>query len=113
MRLQSNARARSLDRRRTVTRRVAWLVGLLIIVAPMVSEAQPWSGIIDPRRATDWSTAGARIPTRTTVCSTIAPFTGTAATINNAIAACPSGQVVQLQAGTFTLSTGLDRKSVV
>src|SRR5215831_3070278 len=68
-----------------------------------------WSGILDPSRATDWTQAGVTggIPNRTIVCATISPYTGTAATINNAIASCPSGQVVQLQAGTFNLSSGI------
>ncbi len=93
---------------------VTWLVGVLILVVPMVAHAQPWSGIIAPSRATDWSTVGATIPNRTTICQSIAPYTGSAATINNAIAACPSGQVVQLGSGTFNLSTGieLDKSSI-
>jgi hypothetical protein len=86
------------------------LLVLVAVLAPGLAVAQPWSGIIAPQRATDWRTAGATIPTRTTICATIAPYTGTAATINNAIAACPSGQVVQLQAGTFTLSTGISHQ---
>jgi hypothetical protein len=56
-----------------------------------------------------WASAGVSggIPTRTTACDTIAAYTGTAATINTAIAGCASGQVVELGAGTFTLSTGI------
>ena len=92
---------------RTLPRRLPWLIGLLITFAPIVAHAQPWSGILSPSRATDWSTAGATIPPRTTVCATIAPYSGTAAAINSAIAACPSGQVVQLGAGTFNLSSGI------
>lgn len=71
---------------------------------------QNWAGILDTSRAIDWSTAGVvgGIPDRATQCgSTIAAYTGTAATINAAIAACPSGQHVQLGAGTFNLSTGI------
>ena len=74
------------------------------------SNAQLWSGIIDPSRAVDWSQAGVPggIPSRTTQCgSTIAAYSGTASTINNAIAACPAGQFVSLGAGTFTLSSGI------
>lgn len=87
---------------------IARLVGLLIFVVPMVAHAQPWSGIIGPSRATDWRGAGAAIATRTTNCASIAPYTGSAAAINNAISACPSGQVVQLGSGTFNLSTGIE-----
>ncbi|PYN80710.1 MAG: hypothetical protein DMD96_11560 [Candidatus Rokuibacteriota bacterium] len=86
----------------------AWLAGLLILAVPVVAHAQSWSGIIARSRATDWSGAGAAIQTRNTVCQTIAPYSGSAATINNAIAACPAGQVVQLGAGTFNLSTGVE-----
>ncbi|PYX52283.1 MAG: hypothetical protein DMG76_29805 [Acidobacteria bacterium] len=93
---------------RLVLRGVGWFVGLLSIFAPMVAHAQPWSGILSLSRAADWSTAGATITNRTTQCgATIASYAGPADTINNAIAACPSGQFVQLGSGTFTLSTGL------
>ena len=89
--------------------RVAWLVALLIIVTPMAAHAQLWSGILSPSRAVTWTTAGVPggIPNRTTICATLGPG-ATASQINSAIAACPSGQVVQLQAGTFTLSAGID-----
>jgi hypothetical protein len=77
-------------------------------------DAQPWVGIVNATRAVDWSTAGVSggIPTRTTVCTTIAAYSGTAATINSALATCPSGQVVALGAGTFTLSTGITSSGV-
>lgn len=89
--------------------RVAWLVTLLVIVTSTVAQAQPWAGIIDPSRAIDWSKAGipGGIPNRTTICATLNPG-ATAAQINNAIAACPSGQVVFLTAGTYNLSTGIN-----
>ena len=49
------------------------------------------------------------IPNRTTVCATVNPL-GSAkddtTNIQNAIAACPLGQVVQLGAGTFTIAEG-------
>lgn len=55
-----------------------------------------------------WETVGATVVNRTTQCgSTIAAYTGTAATINNALSSCPSGQFVLLGAGTFTLSDGI------
>src|SRR5437660_2894291 len=85
------------------------LCSLIWLCLSTPAHAQLWSGIIDPSRAIDWSQAGVTggIPNRTTICSSIVPYTGTAATINNAIAACPSGQVVSLRAGTFNLSTGI------
>ena len=65
--------------------------------------------VIDASRRINWSQAGVSggIPVRTTTCATL--NTGaTAAQINNAIASCPSGQVVKLNAGTYTLSSGID-----
>jgi len=90
-------------------RRVAWLVAFLIIVAPTTTHAQLWSGIIDRSRAIDWTKVGipGGIPNRTTICATLNPG-ATAAQISGAIAACPSGQVVFLNAGTYNLSAGID-----
>jgi hypothetical protein len=64
-----------------------------------------WAGILDPSRAIDWTHAGVvgGIPTRTTVCATLNPG-ATAAQINSAIQACPTGQVVTLNAGTYNIS---------
>lgn len=74
--------------------------------------AQLWSGIIDPSRAVNWANAGipGGIPSGSwTQCgSTIAAYSGSAAAINNAIAACRPGQFVNLGAGTFNLSSGID-----
>ncbi|HTQ02381.1 MAG TPA: hypothetical protein VMI54_00940 [Polyangiaceae bacterium] len=74
-----------------------------------------WHGIIDPSRAADWTHAGVvgGIPTRTTLCATLNPGV-TAAAINDAIQACPAGQVVMLSAGTYNLSDdGIVMKSGV
>jgi hypothetical protein len=91
-----------------MTHRIPWLVGLLIVAAPVVASAQQWSGIIAPQRATEWRTAGAAVVNRTTRCgATIAAYSGSSATINSAISACPSGQYVELGAGTFTLSSSI------
>lgn len=68
----------------------------------------PWSGILTTARAMDWSGDGANIVNRTTQCGiTIAPYTGTAATINNALSTCTAGQFVLLGPGTFSLSTSI------
>jgi len=88
--------------------------GRLILVLTMsgtfsgAALAQQWSGILSPSRAINWSSAGVTggIPNRTTICSTLNPG-ATAAQINSAIAACPSGQVVLLNAGTYNLSAGI------
>src|SRR2546425_186273 len=91
----------------TVMRRVAWLVALSIIATPIVARAQPWSGILAPSRAIDWSNAGipGGIPNRTTICATLNPG-ATHTQINNAIAACSNGVVI-LNAGTYSLSGGI------
>lgn len=80
---------------------------IVLLILPVCAHGQAWSGIIAPSRAIDWTNAGASsMPNRTTVCSTLNPG-ATAAQINAAISACPSGQVVFLNAGTYNLNTGL------
>lgn len=84
-----------------------------MLLGAVTLSAQTWSGVIDSPRAIDWSNAGASIPSNPTQCgSTIAAYTGTAATINTAIANCASSsgapKYVLLGAGTFSLSTGID-----
>src|SRR5262245_1363018 len=70
--------------------------------------AAPWSGILDPARGIDWSTAGVigGIPHRTTICATINPG-ATTAQIQTAINNCPAGQVLSIAAGTYTLTGSL------
>src|SRR5271165_6769143 len=73
------------------------------------------SGLLTPDRnaSANWSSAGmlsvGGIPNRTTVCATVNPL-GSAkddtTNIQNAIAACPLGEVVMLGAGTFTIAEG-------
>jgi polygalacturonase len=49
------------------------------------------------------------VPTRTTVCATVNPLASAqdeTTHIQNAIAACPIGQVVMLGPGTFTIAEG-------
>src|SRR5882762_1177923 len=81
---------------------------ILVFLAPCVTSAQSWSGIIDPSRGVNWSNAGVGggIPARTAICATLNPG-ATAAQINSAISSCPSGQVVFLNAGTYNLTSGL------
>jgi hypothetical protein len=73
------------------------------------------SSLLPPDRnaSANWQMAGmlsvGGIPNRTTVCATVSPRGGgqdDAANINNAISACPLGQVVSLSAGTFTINEG-------
>jgi MYXO-CTERM domain-containing protein len=91
----------------------AWSSAALVLASALgASEAlgQPWSGIIDSTRAIDWSTAGAgAIPARTTICTTLGKGgqsatsvqSVTVAQINSALAACPSGETVLLNPGTY------------
>jgi hypothetical protein len=70
--------------------------------------------IIDPVRRVDWTRVGVTndIPNRSVLCATLNPG-ATASQINAAIAACPSGQVVKLNAGTYTISSTLVPKAGV
>ena len=92
-------------------------LALLLCGARAAQAATPWSGIIAPLRATDWTQAGARgtVLNATTICQTLQPGV-TAAQINAAIAACSSApgpvgtpaKVVKLAAGTYNLNPGID-----
>ena len=83
----------------------------IMLFSPGFSEAQLWSGIINSSRAADWSQAGIRggIPSGSwSQCgSAIAPYSGAATTINNALAACTANHYVLLGPGTFILSSGI------
>lgn len=73
--------------------------------------AQPWAGVLAPSRAMDWSQAGVPggIPSGSwSQCGSTVAAGATSATINAAIAACAANHYVQLAAGTFTLSAGID-----
>jgi len=84
------------------------LVGVLVLSAGFTAFAQGQQTIVSPGRSVDWRNAGVPggIPARTTACATLSPG-ATAAQINSAIANCPSGQVVMLNAGTYNLSAGI------
>lgn len=72
---------------------------ILALIFPAIAAAQ-----IPADRLTAWAPGvPGGVPNRTTVCATVAP----GGNIASAIASCPSGQVVQLQAGTYTLGSGL------
>jgi len=85
--------------------RIASLPLCLALVAGSAALADAQQSIVSATRSTDWSHPGVAggIPNRTTVCSTLNPG-ATAAQINSAISACPSGQVVFLNAGSYNLS---------
>jgi hypothetical protein len=90
--------------------RVLGFVASLLV--PSVAGAQPWSGIIDPKRATDWSQAGlpGGLPDASwTQCGkTIAAYDGTADAIATQLASCSANQFVLLGPGTFHLSSSID-----
>jgi chitodextrinase len=78
--------------------------------APLIATASgPWSSVLPATRAIDWSSAGVQggIPNRTVICTTLNPG-ATLAQINTAIANCPSGDVVFLNAGNYTLAGQLN-----
>jgi hypothetical protein len=81
---------------------------MLVLTLPIAAYAQQWAGIVDPSRAIDWSSAGVPggIPNRTTICATLNPG-ATASQISSALAACPAGQVVFLNAGTYNLTASI------
>src|SRR5205814_1344493 len=83
------------------------LIACLILVGA-AANASGQQTIVAASRSIDWSKAGVTggIPNRTTICATLNPG-ATASQITSAIASCPSGQVVQLAAGTFNLSSGI------
>src|SRR2546426_12050317 len=82
------------------------LFSVILLCVPTYSHAQT---IIDASRRIDWSQAGVPggIPNRITICAKLNPG-ATAAEINSAIASCPAGQVVFLNAGTYIFSSGID-----
>ena len=76
----------------------------LLAACPVALNAQPWKPFLDANRAIDWAGAGVGfIPQRSTICATLAPQV-TVEKINAALAACPAGEAVLLQAGTYTIA---------
>ena len=93
-------------------RRASLSVLFALLSLPLAAHAQPWSGIIDPTRAGDWTQAG--IPgglpdAGWTQCgATIAAYDGAADAINTQLASCSPNQYVLLGPGTFHLSSSID-----
>jgi hypothetical protein len=85
------------------------IVCVLVLLAPPMAVCADTvtTALTNAKRMIDWSQAGVTggIPNRTSVCATLAPG-ATAARINRAIAGCRNG-VVALEAGTYTLVTGI------
>ena len=80
--------------------------GLILLGGAPSAWAQ--QAIVAASRSIDWRAVGipGGIPRRTTVCATLNPG-ASGAEISSAILACPSGQVVQLSAGTYHLTEGV------
>jgi hypothetical protein len=75
--------------------------------------AQTWSGILDPSRAVDWSNAGATISTTrtqctTAACNTVSGGSVTSASMASAISTAPANTYINIPAGSFTISSGID-----
>lgn len=93
-------------------RRARLLVFFVVLLTlSLYSSAQNWVGILDSKRATDWSTAGVPggVPNRqtncvTAECNTLFGGNVSATTIQNALASAPANSVVRIPAGTFTVS---------
>jgi hypothetical protein len=90
-------------------RKLSLLFSFILFCFPAYTHAQAWSGVVNPSRAIDWSNVGipGGIPVRNAICASLTS-SATASQINNAIASCPSGQVVSLASGTYNLSAGID-----
>lgn len=85
-------------------------LGLLVTFLTASAEAQDIKATLDSAsRTVAWAgNVGVPdgIPNRATICQTLNPG-ASASQINSAISNCPSGQVVFLNAGTYTLSGGI------
>lgn len=79
---------------------------LIFLLLCGTASAAPWTGILAPERAMDWTTAGipGGIPVRTQVCASVTT-SNTTAEIQSAIDNCTVGQVVSFGAGTFNISS--------
>jgi hypothetical protein len=87
--------------------RALWITSILLTAgAGQVIFRLPAHDLIDEDRIIDWDPGvPGGIPTRSTACYTDSGGLDSVATLNTQIAACTTGQVVQLQAGTYTISS--------
>jgi hypothetical protein len=83
------------------------LLSCLLSCPTIPACAQPWSPILSPKQAVNWSDAGVGgIPPRTAICATLAPA-ARAAEINAALASCPKDKAVYLTPGTYEINSTL------
>ncbi|UWZ86934.1 glycoside hydrolase family 55 protein [Occallatibacter riparius] len=85
-------------------RGIRWYSGTILLLAlASYCGAQSWKPLLAEDRGIDWSQAGVGvIPAREVNCATLKP-TATLEQINAALAACPSGQAVFLEPGTYAI----------
>src|SRR5271168_5173995 len=85
---------------------------IAIVASHAHAQTPPWSGIIAPSRAIDWSAGNAGVPggipsgSWTQCGSTVAAGTS-AATLNSLLAACPANTYLLLGPGTFNLNNNI------
>src|SRR5439155_25551548 len=88
-------------------RRPSLLLFVILLIVEFSANPLSLQTIVAPVRSINWQAGvSGPIPNRTTICATLNPG-ATATQISNAITNCPSGQVVKLNAGVYTLTTGL------
>lgn len=79
-------------------------VALVLLMLPGLGGAQAWRPFLAPDRGIDWSSAGVgAVPARAANCATL-HAAATTDQINAALAACPAGQTVFLEAGTYAMA---------
>lgn len=96
-------------------RKLAALFPLVVLWLCAFSQAQIWSGILDPTRAIDWTPVGipGGIPNRTSVCATINASTygngssDATSGIQSALNNCGTDRVVSLSSGKFRINSSL------
>jgi Pectate lyase superfamily protein len=102
--------------RKILFSRGAWTTAILMLAVVTRGESQT---IIPSDRSFPWNPgmiSKGGIPTRTTVCATLAAGNGVAddsSRVQAAIDGCPSGQVVKLGAGTFVINNTLLLRSSI
>lgn len=88
-------------------------VSLLLLACTCLGHAQLWSSILNNAQGINWSNSGVGgIPARTTNCASLTSG-ATVSQINAALASCPSGQTVQLAAGTYNITGNINIPSNV
>jgi hypothetical protein len=77
---------------------------MLLLFLPACGASQQWQPLLANGRGIDWSAAGAgAIPARAVHCADLPP-SATLAQINAALAACPAGQSVYLEPGSYNIA---------